>query len=114
MHGMAIGRLVTDMYELSKYVYATLVAAANSDSVTFTLLEPRADETGVRYAAMMAEVVEINDLINMELLRDVSDRFTEQIEICKINHGFGYKVVTMTDAAVLMFKHRKGFKELPC
>lgn len=100
---------MTDIYELSESISSTLIATANGDSVVFALLEPRDDDTPDRKKRLAEELVEINDLIQLDLLKDVSKDFIDQIAHCKASHGFGYKVVAMTDTAVLMF--RKTGKE---
>lgn len=95
---------MTPIYELSPALTATLHAAANGDSPVFALVEAREDDKPERKKVLAAELEEINDLINLDLLKDVSADFEEQITHCRIAHGFGYKVVTLTDIGMAMFK----------
>lgn len=104
-----IGRTKIDIYELSEDLYDTLIVAANGDSPTFALLEPREDEEPERRKRLNREMAEIEDLIQMDLLKDVSDNWAPQIAVCKIQYGFSYRVVTMTEMAMMMFT--KGRKE---
>jgi hypothetical protein len=103
---------MTEIYELSPNVADALLACAEGNNTyTFAVIEAREDDPPERKRILAAEASEINDLINMDLLSDVSYKFHDQIKACLAHHGFGYKVVAMTEPAILMFsntKHRKS------
>lgn len=103
---------IVPIHELSPTIAEALIACASEQlgGYTFAVLEPREDDLPERKKQMAAEMSEIRDLMQLDLLRDVSYRFSRQIDDCKETHGFGYKVVQLTEYAVLMFmenKHRK-------
>lgn len=103
---------MTDLiYELTPSVAEALSACADGGlGYTFAVLEPREDDSFERKRALASESAEIQDLINLDLLEDVSPRFHHQIENCRNNHGFGYKVVQLSPIAVMLFqetKHRR-------
>lgn len=74
------------------------------------MLEPRYDDLPERKKQMAAEMSEISDLMQLDLLRDVSYRFANQIEECRETHGFGYKVVQLTEIAIIMFMENTNRK----
>lgn len=91
-------------HELSEFQVANLtVACDGTNSKAFAIIEPIETDTPERYSLLDRNLDEIEDLIHLGFLTDVSDRFTEQIELCKINNHRGYIVVAVTDAALMMF-----------
>jgi hypothetical protein len=102
---------LTQIYEVSKTVAEALTACADSEGYTFAVLEPREDETPERKQQLHAEASEIDDLVQLDILKDVSYRFAEQINNCRREHGFGYTVVAMTDIGVAMFRSSKYRKD---
>ena len=55
------------------------------------------------YVGLDGHVREIRQLIDIGLLLDVSEKFTEPIAVCKLSNKRGFIVVQLTDQAQLMF-----------
>lgn len=96
-------------YELSEFQVANLTCACDGEnSRAFAIYKPNDDvDTPARYARFDRNLDEIEDLIHLGFLTDVSDRFTEQIELCKINNNRGYIAVAVTEQALMMFGPEK-------
>jgi hypothetical protein len=99
-----------NIYEITPNIYEALQACADSEFYTFALLEPKADDSRERKRDIEKETAEVNDLINLDLLRDISYKYTTQIKDCQEEHGFGYKVLELTEAGLLMFANSEDRK----
>jgi len=77
-----------NIYEITPNIYEALQACADSEFYTFALLEPKADDSRERKRDIEKETAEVNDLINLDLLRDISYKYTTQIKDCQEEHGF--------------------------
>lgn len=98
---------MSEFYSMSENVYEALEICASSEYYTFACLEPREDETIERKKALENEMAEINDLVNLDLLKDISHKYKSMIRHCREEHGFGYKVLELTQAGILMFSNTK-------
>ena len=101
---------MNQFYSMSETVYEALSVCADAEYYTFALLEPKIDDPPERKKELEKEQQEINDLIKLDILNDVSYKFISQIKECKDEHGFGYKVVELTEAGILMFRNIKDRK----
>lgn len=52
----------------------------------------------------MAEILE---LVQMDLLKDISYKYKSMIKHCSEEHGFGYRVMELTQTGLLMFSKIK-------
>jgi hypothetical protein len=95
------------IYALTEFQFGNLHHAANGNSVVFAVLEPASSDTPEKQTVMKDELLQIRDLIDLKLLKDVSDKFKEGIEASRLNNNRGFIVVALTDASVLMFKGSK-------
>lgn len=101
---------MTPIYEVSTAVADALTACVANEVYTFAVVEPSRTDSLERRRKLQKEWDEISDLIQMDLLKDVSYKFTEQIRDCRDKHGFQYKVVELTEIAVHLFtdiQHRR-------
>ena len=94
---------MTPIHELTKFQVATLVRAANGGSTVFAVVESGEKDTGERKETLESHVREIRQLIDLGLLTEVSEKFQEPIQVCKLQNGRGFIVVQLTDQAQLMF-----------
>jgi len=93
------------MIELTDLQYSTLFMAANGGSLCFAVIYPMPNDEEHRKQYLYDEMQQMNDLLDAGLLEDLSNRFKESIETCKVNNkGRGYKVFGLTDLAVKMFR----------
>lgn len=101
---------ITPIYEISTAVADALTACVSNAVFTFAVISPAHQDSIERKRKLQAEWAEIEDLVNMDLLRDVSFKFHEQIKDCQDKHGFTYRVVELTEIAVHLFSdftHRR-------
>jgi len=94
---------MTPIHELTKFQVANLVRAANGGSTVFAVVESGEKDTGERKETLESHVREIRQLIDLGLLTEVSEKFQEPIQVCKLQNGRGFIVVQLTDQAQLMF-----------
>ena len=94
---------MTPIHELTKFQVANLVRAANGGSTVFAVVESGEKDTGERKETLESHVREIRQLIDLGLLTEVSEKFQEPIQVCKLQNGRGFIVVQLTDQALLMF-----------
>lgn len=95
------------MITLSLFQYDNMTRAANGDSIVFAVIEASDKDTPDARKRRETEMVEILELIELGLLKNVSEKFTEQIEVCKLQNHRGYIVVALTDIGLDMFKEDK-------
>lgn len=101
---------MTSIYQVSTAVADALTACVSNDVFTFAVVEPGPSDTIDRKKRLLSEWNEISDLIQLDLLKDVSYKFKEQIKDCQEKHGFSYKVVELTEIAIKLFEdhsHRR-------
>jgi hypothetical protein len=101
---------MTPIYEISASVADALTACVTNEVFTFAVIEPSRNDSLERRKKLQKEWDEISDLIQMDLLKDVSYKFGDQIRDCRDKHGFQYKVVELTEIAVHLFtdiQHRR-------
>lgn len=101
---------MTPIYEISTAVADALTACVANEVYTFAVIEPSRSDSIERRKKLQGEWDEISELIQMDLLKDVSYKFGEQIRECRDKHGFQYKVVELTEIAIHLFKditHRR-------
>lgn len=101
---------IRNVYQISETIYEALQVCADSEYYTFAVLEPREDDDKDRRKALKAELDEILDLVQLDLLKDISDKYKSMIKHCQQEHGFGYRVLELTQAGILMFTNVKGRK----
>jgi hypothetical protein len=94
-----------NIYAITQPIYEALSACADAEFYVFALLEPTHDDSKERKKEIEQETKEIEDLINLDLLKDISYRYTSQIKDCREEHGHGYKVLELTEAGILMFSN---------
>lgn len=114
------------IYKLSKFQLAILRQAASGSTTLFAVLTPNnAIDNPETFNRLRREEHLLLDFIKIGVAEDVSDKFTEGIEKCKIDTKRGYKVLALNEAGRLMFdycddpecnNHPKGDprKRLPC
>ena len=94
---------MTPIHELTKFQVANLVRAANGGSTVFAVVESGELDPPEKKDVLDGNVREIRQLIDIGLLLDVSEKFTEPIAVCKLSNKRGFIVVQLTDQAQLMF-----------
>lgn len=95
---------VSGIYELSEYQFGALHDACNGGSICFAALRSSPKDSPEKAEEIDGQYQEILDLIRLDLLSDVSDKFGEQIQVAKINSNREFIVVAVTDLAILMFR----------
>jgi hypothetical protein len=91
------------IHELTQFQTANLVRAANGGSTVFAVIEAGEKDAPERKETLNGHIREIRQLIEWGLLTDVSDKFTEPIQVSKLNNGRGFVAVQLTEQAALMF-----------
>ncbi len=95
---------------MTEKVYEALTVCAENQYYTFAVIEPTLDETPKRRKDLLRDLEEVNDLVQLGLLRDISARYTGEIAKCLQERGYGYKVVELTKEGMLMFANAKDRK----
>lgn len=98
------------VFQMSEQVYEALCVCADNEYYTFAILEPKDDEEPEQRKKLIRDLTEIEDLTQIGLLKDVSTKYRDDINKCKKEHGFYYKVMELTQEGVLMFAHAKDRK----
>jgi hypothetical protein len=95
---------------LSTTVSEALQLCADSEYYIFAVLDPKEDDTLERKADLKKELEEILALVKLELLEEITHMYDHMIQHCRRDHGFGYRVMELTDAGILMFSNAKDRK----
>jgi hypothetical protein len=98
---------MSEIYQLSEFQNKSLSIAANGKSICFAILESSDSDPQDTKEKLDKDFHEIEDLVRLELVKDVSEKFTEQIQLSRINNGRGYKVVALTEVGLRMFANAK-------
>lgn len=101
---------MNEHYQVSDTIYEALSVCADSEYYTFAILEPREDDTKERKKELAKELSEVLDLVQLDLLKDISYKYKSLIKHCQEEHGFGYRVMELTQAGLLMFSKVKERK----
>lgn len=90
-------------YQLSEFQYANLVRSANSSTIVFAALEPSDSDSAEQREKYERQLREMDDLIHLGLVKDVSEKFHDSIELSRMNNKRGYRVLALTEHALDMF-----------
>lgn len=101
------------IYSLSDFQFANLYRSANSGPNTFAVLEPLDSDAEEARKIMADELHQIVDLVQMDLLEDVTKEFTEQITVSKMNQNRKYIVVKLTERGFLLFRKKRKTAYVP-
>ena len=102
---------MNEIYPLTQFQAANLLRGANNGTRVFAILEPSPTDSEERRKQLVREMDEMNDLISLGLLTDISKDFEEPIKVSKLNNNRGFSVVRLTDQAIIMF-HECGRREI--
>src|SRR5271166_4747406 len=94
---------MSDIYELSQFQYINLIKAANEGNIVFAVIDPPPNSSPEKIKELNKQKLDVLELIQLNLLKDVSKDFAEQIAVCKLNNGFSYMIVSLTRDSILMF-----------
>jgi hypothetical protein len=97
---------VSGIYELSERQFNTLKDTANSEHVVFSIINTLETDSEEMKEEAISLTKEIEDLIKMGLVKNVSDQFTESINMSKLKNGREFNVYSLTPDSVLMFLNR--------
>lgn len=93
-------------YKLSKFQVAILRQAAGGETTLFAVLTPNPEiDNPESLKRLKREERLLLDFVNLGLAKDVSDKFKEGIEKCKIDTKRAYKVLALTRMGNLMFDY---------
>jgi hypothetical protein len=92
------------IYSLTQFQIDNLTRACNEGSVVFAVPMSCPADVPEKAQKIDTQYNEIMDLIRLELLKDVSEKFSEAIEASKMNAGRGFKIVAITPACKTMFE----------
>jgi hypothetical protein len=90
--------------ELTDFQTNVLLGTANGASRVCALILPGDNDEKERKEKLAEQVRDIDELIEWGLMKDISDEFTEQIKLAKLNYKVDSKVVIITEQAELMFR----------
>lgn len=90
--------------QLTEFQYKSLDLTANRTVTSFAVLEAPETDTVERKEKAAKNMGDIDGLIRLGLVTDVSEFYAESIEDARAVHGSGYRVFTLTDHAVKMFR----------
>ena len=97
---------MTEIYELTKYQAANLKKSANQPGCTvFAVVGAAPDDTKEQQATLEKELKEMGDLVELGLLKDVSEDFGESIKVSEIANKRSFKVYAITETGLLMFRN---------
>jgi hypothetical protein len=103
------GQRSVPIYQLSEFQFGTLRHAANGGSIVFAVLDPAPSDPPEKRKQFIDERLQIDALVDLGILKDVSERFQESIETSRINNNNrGFVVVALTDIGLCMFQESKG------
>lgn len=93
-----------EIKELTKFQAAMMHKAANHGNAVFAVLEPseEIDET-VKRKQLAQELAEMKELVTLGLAVDVSEKFAEPIQVCRINNKRGFIVLAISELGRMMF-----------
>lgn len=91
--------------EITQYQYDVLKAAAVTGSpVAFAALLPSGKEPQATQDVMTSHLLELAGLVEIGLLNDITDKFTEILDATKAKHEREFRVFVTTPEAILMFQ----------
>ena len=97
-----------EIKELTKFQAAMLHKAANHGNAVFAVLEPSDEiDEPVKRKHIAEELAEMKELVTLGLAVDVTEKFAEPIEVCRINNKRGFIVLAISGLGQLMFEEKR-------
>lgn len=90
--------------ELTDFQMNVLLGTANGPSRVCAIILPKDTDEQERKDHLTEQVKAVDELIALELMKDISEEFTEQIKLAKLNHKVDSRVVIITERAELLFR----------
>ena len=90
--------------ELTEFMVNVLLGTANGASRVCAVIMPGENGDKERKEQLTTQLKDVDKLIEWGLMKDISDEFTEQIKLAKLNYKVDSKVVIITEMAEAMFR----------
>lgn len=90
-------------YQLTEFQHKTLMAVANGSNPVAFVVEAIPEDDAETVARLNKQVEEMNDLVQLGFLKDVSGKMAEAVLATKLKAGRGYKPYLITDIGFDMF-----------
>lgn len=95
------------IYTLTDFQLRNLMEAANGKVNSFAVVEPSPKDDHDIRAKLEQYMKEIDDLMKLGLVEDISEGFQEAIQQKREQEGRGFLIYTVTQTGFLMFNGHK-------
>ena len=93
-----------EIAKLTAYQYGVLCHTAQGSVPIFLAARPRREDTPSRRYTLKHKHEEVKQLVELQLMEDVSDEFVETIQEHTIKTGRKYAVYGLTEQGYLLFR----------
>jgi hypothetical protein len=91
------------IFEMTEFQARVITDAINNQKVVLVTLHPSIVDSPEKQSKFANDVYEMYLLVKEGLLKDISDKFVEEIQLSKFNNNRTYSVFTFTDLGLKLF-----------